>query len=214
MNKPFIGTLFIFSAPSGAGKTSLVTSLLACTQHIGVSVSHTTRAPRPGEVDGKNYHFVSKEEFIRMAGEGAFLEHAQVFDNYYGTSQAWVEAELEAGRDVILEIDWQGAQQVRRLIKDTVNVFIAPPSISALRERLRNRKQDDEETIERRMRDARNEISHFVEYDYLIINDDFDNTLQELRSIVIARRHRVTAQQVRHAEVINNLLLDDWPPPF
>ncbi|SRR5690554_6250571 len=209
MNKPFIGTLFIFSAPSGAGKTSLVTSLLACTQHIGVSVSHTTRAPRPGEVDGKNYHFVSKEEFIRMAGEGAFLEHAQVFDNYYGTSQAWVEAELEAGRDVILEIDWQGAQQVRRLIKDTVNVFIAPPSISALRERLRNRKQDDEETIERRMRDARNEISHFVEYDYLIINDDFDNTLQELRSIVIARRHRVTAQQVRHAEVINNLLLDD-----
>ena len=209
MNKPFIGTLFIFSAPSGAGKTSLVTSLLACTQHIGVSVSHTTRAPRPGEVDGENYHFVSKEEFIRMAGEGAFLEHAQVFDNYYGTSQAWVEAELEAGRDVILEIDWQGAQQVRRLIKDTVNVFIAPPSISALRERLRNRKQDDEETIERRMRDARNEISHFVEYDYLIINDDFDNTLQELRSIVIARRHRVTAQQVRHAEVINNLLLDD-----
>ena len=209
MNKPFIGTLFIFSAPSGAGKTSLVTSLLACTQHIGVSVSHTTRAPRPGEVDGKNYHFVSKEEFIRMAGEGAFLEHAQVFDNYYGTSQAWVEAELEAGRDVILEIDWQGAQQVRRLIKDTVNVFIDPPSISALRERLRNRKQDDEETIERRMRDARNEISHFVEYDYLIINDDFDNTLQELRSIVIARRHRVTAQQVRHAEVINNLLLDD-----
>lgn len=209
MNKPFIGTLFIFSAPSGAGKTSLVTSLLACTQHIGVSVSHTTRAPRPGEVDGKNYHFVSKEEFISMAGEGAFLEHAQVFDNYYGTSQAWVEAELEAGRDVILEIDWQGAQQVRRLIKDTVNVFIAPPSISALRERLRNRKQDDEETIERRMRDARNEISHFVEYDYLIINDDFDNTLQELRSIVIARRHRVTAQQVRHAEVINNLLLDD-----
>lgn len=209
MNKPFIGTLFIFSAPSGAGKTSLVTSLLACTQHIGVSVSHTTRAPRPGEVDGKNYHFVSKEEFIRMAGEGAFLEHAQVFDNYYGTSQAWVEAELEAGRDVILEIDWQGAQQVRRLIKDTVNVFIAPPSISALRERLRNRKQDDEEIIERRMRDARNEMSHFVEYDYLIINDDFDNTLQELRSIVIARRHRLTAQQVRHAEVINNLLLDD-----
>src|SRR5690554_7728762 len=118
MNKPFIGTLFIFSAPSGAGKTSLVTSLLDCTQHIGVSVSHITRAPRPDEVDGKNYHFVSKEEFIRMAGEGAFLEHAQVFDNYYGTSQACVEAELEAGRDVILEIDWQGAQQVRRLIPD------------------------------------------------------------------------------------------------
>lgn len=209
MNKPFVGTLFIFSAPSGAGKTSLVTSLLACTQHIGVSVSHTTRAPRPGEVDGKNYHFVSTDSFIRMVGEGAFLEHAQVFDHYYGTSQAWVEAELEAGRDVILEIDWQGAQQVRRLIKDTVNVFIAPPSIKALRERLQNRNQDNDETIERRMRDARNEMSHFVEYDYLIINDDFENTLQELRSIVIARRHRLTAQQVRHAEVINNLLQDD-----
>lgn len=207
--KPFVGTLFIFSAPSGAGKTSLVTSLLSCTQHIGVSVSHTTRPPRPGEVDGVNYHFTSKDEFIRMVGEGAFLEHAQVFDNYYGTSQAWVEAELEAGRDVILEIDWQGAQQVRRLIKDTVTVFIAPPSIRALRERLKNRGQDNDETIERRMRDARNEMSHFVEYDYLIINDDFDNTLQELRSIVIARRHRLTAQQVRHAEVINNLLQDD-----
>ncbi|HUH57810.1 MAG TPA: guanylate kinase, partial [Pseudomonadales bacterium] len=170
---------------------------------------HTTRPPRPGEVDGVNYHFTSKDEFIRMVGEGAFLEHAQVFDNYYGTSQAWVEAELEAGRDVILEIDWQGAQQVRRLIKDTVTVFIAPPSIRALRERLKNRGQDNDETIERRMRDARNEMSHFVEYDYLIINDDFDNTLQELRSIVIARRHRLTAQQVRHAEVINNLLQDD-----
>lgn len=209
MNKAFVGTLFIFSAPSGAGKTSLVTSLLDCTQHIGVSVSHTTRAPRPGEVDGKNYHFVSQDEFIRMVGEGAFLEHAQVFDNYYGTSQAWVESELAAGRDVILEIDWQGAQQVRRLIEDTVTVFIAPPSISSLRERLRKRKQDDEATIERRMRDARNEMSHFVEYDYLIINDDFDTTLQELRSIIIARRHRLAAQQIRHSQAINNLLEDD-----
>lgn len=209
MNKAFVGTLFIFSAPSGAGKTSLVTSLLDCTQHIGVSVSHTTRAPRPGEVDGKNYHFIGQDEFIRMVGEGAFLEHAQVFDNYYGTSQAWVESELAAGRDVILEIDWQGAQQVRRLIEDTVTVFIAPPSISSLRERLRKRKQDDEATIERRMRDARNEMSHFVEYDYLIINDDFDTTLQELRSIIIARRHRLAAQQIRHSQAINNLLEDD-----
>lgn len=209
MNKPFIGTLFIFSAPSGAGKTTLVTSLLSCTQYIGVSVSHTTRAPRPGEIDGKNYHFISKEEFHRMVGEGAFLEHAQVFDNYYGTSQAWVESELQAGRDVILEIDWQGAKQVRRLFADTVTVFIAPPSIEALRQRLQGRGQDGEDVIERRMRDARNEMSHFVEYDYLIINDDFDNTLQELRSIVIARRHRLTAQQVRHAEIINKLLQED-----
>lgn len=209
MNKPFIGTLFIFSAPSGAGKTSLVTSLLSCTQHIGVSISHTTRAPRPGEVDGINYHFVSKDEFLRMSGKGEFLEHAKVFDNYYGTSQAWVESQLESGRDVILEIDWQGAQQVRRIIPDPVTVFIAPPSMKALRERLQNRGQDGMDVIERRMRDARNEMSHFVEYDYLIINDDFENTLQELRSIVIARRHRLSAQQVRHAQVINDLLQED-----
>ena len=206
MIKPFIGTLFIFSAPSGAGKTSLVSQLLSCTEHIGVSVSHTTRAPRPGEIDGVNYHFTNKDEFVRMAGEGAFLEHAQVFDNYYGTSQEWVESELQAGRDVILEIDWQGAQQVRRLIPDAVTVFIAPPSIEALRERLQKRGQDDEATIERRMRDARDEMSHFVEYDYLIINDNFDDTLQELRSIVIARRHRLIAQQVRHADTLTKLL--------
>ncbi|MAD44691.1 MAG: guanylate kinase [Oceanospirillaceae bacterium] len=203
-----IGTLFIFSAPSGAGKTSLVKGLLDSTGYIGVSVSHTTRAPRPGETDGKDYHFVPVEEFQQMVNRGAFLEHAQVFDNFYGTSQEWVESELAAGRDVILEIDWQGAEQVRRLMPDTISVFIAPPSISALRERLQKRGQDDEQTIERRMRDARKEMSHYGEYDYLIINDNFNNTVEELRAIVIARRHRLAAQQLRHQDVLSNLLSD------
>ena len=206
MAKTFTGTLFIFSAPSGAGKTSLVKALLDTTGYIGVSVSHTTRAPRPGEADGKDYHFVSKEEFQQLVSEDAFLEHAQVFDNFYGTSQRWVESELEAGRNVILEIDWQGAQQVRRLMPEAVSVFIAPPSIEALEQRLRNRGQDSEEIIQRRMRDARSEMSHYGEYDYLIINDDFNNTLEELRSIIIARRHRIAAQQVRHEETLRNLL--------
>ncbi len=201
-----IGTLFIFSAPSGAGKTSLVKALLECTHHIGVSVSHTTRAPRPGEENGKDYHFVSTAEFQRMIGEAAFLEHAQVFDNYYGTSQAWVEAELAAGRDVILEIDWQGAEQVHRLMPEAVSVFIAPPSIQTLRERLERRGQDSADVIERRMRDARTEMSHYGEYDYLIINDNFDNSLQELRSVVVARRHRLAAQQQRHADILQALL--------
>ena len=207
-NTSMIGTLFIFSAPSGAGKTSLVKGLLDSTGYIGVSVSHTTRAPRPGETDGKDYHFVPVEEFQQMVNRGAFLEHAQVFDNFYGTSQEWVESELAAGRDVILEIDWQGAEQVRRLMPDTISVFIAPPSISALRERLQKRGQDDEQTIERRMRDARKEMSHYGEYDYLIINDNFNNTVEELRAIVIARRHRLAAQQLRHQDVLSNLLSD------
>lgn len=202
----FVGTLFIFSAPSGAGKTSLVKKLLEQTKHIGVSISHTTRAQRPGEVDGQDYHFISQEEFQQMVGQGGFLEHAQVFDNFYGTSQAWVENELTAGRDVILEIDWQGAEQVRRLIPDAVSVFILPPSIEALRQRLNGRGQDGEETIERRMRDARSEISHYGEFDYLIINDNFDNALAELRAIVIARRHRLEAQQIRHNDTLAQLL--------
>lgn len=201
-----IGTLFIFSAPSGAGKTSLVKALLQQTSHIGISVSHTTRAPRPGEVDGQDYHFVSVEQFRDMISASAFLEHAQVFDNFYGTSQAWVEQELAAGRDVILEIDWQGAQQVRRLMTDAVSVFIVPPSITALEQRLTGRGQDDAETIARRMRDAQSEMSHYGEYDYLIVNDDFDNALAELRSVVVARRHRLAAQQVRHADTLASLL--------
>ncbi|MFY9178611.1 MAG: guanylate kinase [Venatoribacter sp.] len=208
MATTFIGTLFVFSAPSGAGKTSLVKALIERTPYIGVSVSHTTRSPRNGEENGKDYHFVSVEVFQTMVGEAAFLEHAQVFDNYYGTSQAWVESELRAGRDVILEIDWQGAQQVRHLMPDAVSVFIVPPSIACLRKRLENRGKDSEEIIERRMKDARKEISHYGEYDYLIVNDDFENTLNELRAIVITRRHRIEAQEVRHSELLQGLLND------
>lgn len=208
MATTFTGTLFIFSAPSGAGKTSLVKALLDSTSHIGVSVSHTTRSPRPGEIDGRDYHFVAKETFESLIGESAFLEHAQVFDNFYGTSQRWVESELQDGRDVILEIDWQGAEQVRKLMPEAVSVFIAPPSIEALEQRLNNRGQDSQEIIERRMRDARSEMSHYGEYDYLIINDDFDNTVEELRAIIIARRHRLEAQQTRHAHTLENLLGD------
>lgn len=201
-----IGTLFIFSAPSGAGKTSLVNALLECTSHIGVSVSHTTRAPRPGEEDGHAYHFVDQNAFKDMISADAFLEHAKVFDNFYGTSRAWVESELAAGRDVILEIDWQGAQQVRKLMPESVSLFIAPPSIEALRERLQGRGQDDQAIIDRRMADARSEMSHYAEYDYLIVNDDFDNSLEELRAVVIARRHRLEAQQERHKVMLAALL--------
>lgn len=202
----FTGTLFIFSAPSGAGKTSLVKALLDCTSHIGVSVSHTTRAPRPGEENGKDYNFVSVEEFRQLIGDNAFLEHAQVFDNYYGTSQHWVENELSAGRDVILEIDWQGAAQVRHLMPDAVSVFILPPSIEELEQRLSGRGQDSAETIARRMQDAQSEMSHYGEFDYLIVNDEFDNALQELRAVVVARRHRLAAQQVRHQSMLQALL--------
>ena len=206
MTSKFTGTLYIFSAPSGAGKTSLVKALLDSTKYIGVSVSHTTREARPGEVNGKDYHFINKDKFTSLIKENAFLEHAQVFDNYYGTSIEWVESELEEGRDVILEIDWQGAQQIRQQMPDSVSVFILPPSLEALEERLRNRGQDSDEIIARRMRDARNEISHYNEYDYLIINDNFANTLEELRAIIIARRHRLDAQASRHQDVLSNLL--------
>jgi guanylate kinase len=206
MTKTFTGTLFIFSAPSGAGKTSLVKSLLTSTGYIGVSVSHTTRTPRPGEENAKDYNFVSREQFQELINAGAFLEHAQVFDHLYGTSQAWVESELEAGRDVILEIDWQGAEQVRKQMTDAVSVFIAPPSIEALQQRLQDRGQDSDDIIARRMRDAKSEMSHYGEYDYLIINDDFNNTVDELRAIIIARRHRLEAQRIRHADTLKNLL--------
>jgi guanylate kinase len=162
------GTLYIISAPSGAGKTSMVKALLERTPDVVVSVSNTTREPRPGEQDGVDYHFTDKAEFERLVEAGEFLEYAQVFDNYYGTRRAVVEAELEAGRDVILEIDWQGARQVASAAPDAVKVFIMPPSAGALRERLNARGQDSEEIIERRMRDAISEMSHYAEYHYLI----------------------------------------------
>lgn len=198
------GTLYIISAPSGAGKTSLVRELVASTTDVAVSVSHTTRAMRPGEVDGQDYYFVDQETFLSMAGHSAFLEHARVFDNYYGTSQQHVERLLLNGQDVILEIDWQGARQVRRLIEDSQSIFIVPPSLEALRQRLRGRGQDDENIIDRRMQDAVNEMSHYAEFDFLVVNDDFDQALYELKSIIQANRLR----QLHQERTLEHLLID------
>ncbi len=200
------GNLFIVSAPSGAGKTSLLKALLERDAGLKLSVSHTTRTPRPGEVDGVHYHFVSVDEFMRLAGEGAFLEQAQVFDNYYGTSQAAVQSLLDEGHDVVLEIDWQGARQVRKAFPEAISIFIVPPSVAALRERLGNRGQDDESIIERRMRDARSELSHYAEYDYLVVNDDFDLALDELQCIVRAERLKLTRSAARNAAALQEML--------
>lgn len=201
------GTLYVISAPSGAGKTSLVRALLeSAGEDLVLSVSHTTRAPRPGEVDGRDYHFVAAETFRRMIDEGAFLEHARVFDNFYGTAREGIEAQLVQGRDVILEIDWQGARQVRRALPESVGIFILPPSREALRERLRARGQDEEAVIARRMRDAVNEMSHYGEYDYLVINEVFRAAHDELAAIICCRRLRLAGQQRRHAALLASLL--------
>lgn len=200
------GTLYILSAPSGAGKTSLVKALTDELSFIRVSVSHTTRSARPGEVDGVNYNFTSIDNFRAMIGRGEFLEHAEVFGNFYGTSHPWVKQTLAQGYDLILEIDWQGAQQVRRLAPDARSVFILPPSTEALRQRLNNRGQDNGDVIESRMQQATTEMSHYVEYDYLIINDDFDTALNELKSIFISERLKQSAQQQRHSELLGKLL--------
>ncbi|SEA16613.1 guanylate kinase [Microbulbifer marinus] len=200
------GTLYTVSAPSGAGKTSLVKALVDTDSQVTVSVSHTTRPMRPGEQHGINYHFVERDEFLAMLDRDAFLEHAQVFDNFYGTSKHWVQETLASGRDVILEIDWQGAAQVRRLLPDTVGIFILPPSQQALRERLTGRGQDEQSVIERRMNQAIDEMTHYVEADYLVINDNFDEALHELRAIVTAQRQRLERQQQRHGELLQALL--------
>lgn len=200
------GTLYIVSAPSGAGKTSLVKALLKATPGLEVSVSHTTRAMRPGEVDGKDYHFVDVPTFQAMVAEGAFLEHAKVFDNYYGTARSSVLELLRRQIDVILEIDWQGARQVREMMADAVSVFVLPPSRDALQERLRGRGQDDEEIIARRMRDAISEMQHYDEFDYLVINDDFEVALRELGTIIGAGRLRRRIQAARNGELIARLL--------
>ena len=188
------GVLYVVSAPSGAGKTSLLRALIPTDDRLRLSVSHTTRPPRPGEQDGVHYHFVERARFEAMVGEGAFLEHAQVFDNLYGTAEQSVRAQLAAGHDVVLEIDWQGARQVRARFPEAVTVFIAPPSVAALRERLSGRGQDGPEVIERRMRDARSELSHYGEYDYLVVNDVFEQALVDLRAIVGAERLRLSRQ--------------------
>lgn len=200
------GILFIVSAPSGAGKTSLLRELVPADERLVMSVSHATRAMRSGEENGVHYHFVTVQHFEQLVGDGAFLEHAKVFDNYYGTAEATVRNQLAKGLDVILEIDWQGARQVRKRLPEAVSVFIAPPSIDALRSRLSTRGQDSQDVVERRMRDARNELSHFPEYDYLVINDDFSVALADLRAIVDAERLREPHQAARYAGALAEML--------
>lgn len=200
------GTLYIVAAPSGAGKSSLVNALISRLSFVYLSISHTTRAMRPGEEDGEHYHFTTPEDFLQRVGESEFLEHAQVFDNYYGTSQKYVQSQLDAGHDVILEIDWQGAQQVRKLMPQAKSIFILPPSRDALQERLEKRQQDSAEVIARRMKDAVSEMSHYAEFDYLIINDDFYKALDEMCTIFTANRVTIDQQQERFANVIEQLL--------
>ena len=200
------GTLYIVSAPSGAGKTSLVKALIDSMAQVRVSVSHTTRAIRPGEIDGVNYHFTPRETFVSMLEQGDFLEHAEVFGNLYGTSHSWVKQTLAKGYDLILEIDWQGAQQVRKLVPDAKSVFILPPTHRDLRQRLHNRGQDAEDVIELRMQQAITEMSHYVEYDYIVINDDFKTALDDLSAIFRSNQLRLDTQQKRHTQLLCDLL--------
>jgi guanylate kinase len=200
------GTLFIISAPSGAGKTSLLRALVMHDEHVRISVSHTTRAKRPGEMDGVDYHFVNEEEFQRKVEAGDFLEHATVFDYHYGTCKDDIDKELAKGMDVILEIDWQGAQQVRKAKQDTVSIFILPPDKGSLVQRLTERKQDSEAVIQRRTLEAQEEISHYSEFDYLVVNDVFEHALDELRAILIAQRMRLEKQALRYRASIDKML--------
>jgi guanylate kinase len=200
------GTLYTVSAPSGAGKTSLVAALIDRSSGLRVSVSHTTRAMRPGERDGVNYHFIPESTFLAMLDRAEFLEHARVFGNLYGTSQVWVEEQLDTGTDVILEIDWQGAQQVKRLRPATRSIFILPPSRETLLQRLTNRGQDDQEIIDKRMAEAVEEMSHYVESDFLLVNDDFEQALAEFESIIRCHRLATDKQRENLTPLLSQLL--------
>ena len=199
------GNVFIVCAPSGAGKTSLVRELLARDPNVHLSVSHTTRPPRPGEQNGTAYHFVARPVFQAMIERGEFLESAEVHGNHYGTSQAGIEAHRGQGHDIVLEIDWQGAQQVRSLIPDAIGIFILPPSLEVLRQRMMDRRQDSAAVIERRLKGARSEIAHLGEFDYVIINNNFDEAVKDLASIVRSARLRLPSQIARHSDLINSL---------
>lgn len=199
------GSLYIVSAPSGAGKSSLVQALIEGDHQLRLSISYTTRPPRPGEEDGVHYHFVSRETFLEMLGQGAFLESAEVYGNYYGTSQPWIEAQMAQGHDVLLEIDWQGAAQVRRLIPTAIGIYILPPSLAELERRLRNRGQDSPEVIARRLAAAREDMTHALEYDYLVVNERFELALADLRAIVRSQRLTVARQQTALADLLHQL---------
>lgn len=204
------GILFLVSAPSGAGKTSLVNALLEnageSDSQLCVSVSHTTRPKRPGEEEGKNYHFVTQEQFLELRDAQAFLESAEVFGNLYGTSRSWVEEKLDAGWDVILEIDWQGAKQVKSMMTGAVSIFILPPSLEALRERLTNRGQDESAVIDKRMAEAVNEISHFDQADFIVINEDFNEALQDLEAVIHSARLGIAHQQTVNGDLLESLV--------
>ena len=208
MNAP-TGNVFIVTAPSGAGKTSLVNALIERVPTASLSISHTTRPPRPGEADGEHYHFIDEATFAAMVAEHAFFEHATVFGNRYGTSYQSIDDLLAADRDVILEIDWQGAQQIKRQINDAISIFILPPSLAVLKSRLVKRAQDAADVIARRLGEAREEIAHHAEFDYLVVNDDFDHALGDLVAILRTARLRAVQQRQRCGELIENLLDDD-----
>jgi len=203
------GNLFIISAPSGAGKTSLVQALLNINPQIDMSVSYTTRDPRPGEHDGKDYHFVSRDTFLAMAKRGEFLESAEVYGNLYGTSQTWISHENSRGRDILLEIDWQGAEQIRRIFPECVSVFILPPSKQALEDRLKKRGKDNDAVIAKRMAAVREDVAHIAEFDYVIINDNLNEALRELNAVVLSSKLRRERQLSRHQDLINQLQIPE-----
>jgi guanylate kinase len=206
MDQQNLGNLYIVAAPSGGGKTSLVKKLVGDLDNLVISISHTTRKKRPGEQEGIDYFFVNEEAFLQLIHENAFIEHAQVFDHYYGTSISQIQSRLAAGVDVVLDIDWQGAQQIRTLFPESLSIFIIPPSLEALTQRLQNRGRDDEETIAHRMCRAKAEMQHYAEFDYLIVNDDFLLAAQQLEAIVVANRLRTVKQVINQAKLLSFLL--------
>lgn len=206
MNDSNTGTLYIVAAPSGGGKTTLVQHLVKSLDNIEVSISHTTRPRRPSEVEGQHYFFVSEEKFAEMINDNAFIEHARVFDNLYGTSVAQISQRLAMGIDIVLDIDWQGADQIRRLFPDAISVFVIPPSVEVLKARLTSRGQDEADVILDRMHRAQEEISHYGEFDYLIVNDEFEVAARELAAIVTANRLKMARQSLKQAKLLSFLL--------
>jgi len=202
----YSGNLYIVAAPSGGGKTSLVRKLVNTLDRIEVSISHTTRPVRPGEKDSADYFFVGEEEFIGMVNDNAFIEHARVFNHLYGTSAAQISERLKYGIDVVLDIDWQGAKQIRRTFPEAISIFIIPPSLEELKLRLMNRRQDKDEVISDRMKKAQDELSHYPEFDYLIVNDDFEHAASELEAIVLANRLRMNIQVNKQSKLLSFLL--------